>query len=78
MQAHHREHLHLEAEFPRVDLRVIALDQAGLFERADPAQTRRGGYAHPARQFDVRHAPVRLQFGEDHPVNRVEFREGHE
>ncbi|KTT89962.1 hypothetical protein NS44R_14925, partial [Mammaliicoccus sciuri] len=45
--------------------RRIARDDAGLFQRADPAPARRGRHAHGFGKLLVGGAAVLLQFGED-------------
>jgi hypothetical protein len=51
-------------------------DEAGLLQRAHAAQAGRRGNADAARQFDIGHAPVGLQFAQDGPVDTVELDPG--
>ena len=73
-QPDHGEDLHLEAELAGVDGGVVAADVA---RASSSVRTRRrqGGaeMPDPLGQFDIGHPPVGLQFGQDHPVDRVEF-----
>src|SRR5437899_1100785 len=69
---HHGEDGDLVPEQLLVEQGAITLDVTSLFERADAAQTRRRRNADPARQFDVGHAAVALQFFENLSINGVE------
>src|SRR5262249_14915747 len=71
-QMHHGEHGDLVAEQLLVEQRAIALDEAGLLERAHPAQARRRRNPDPARQLDIGDATVSLQLVEDLPVDGIE------
>jgi hypothetical protein len=51
--------------------RTVALDDAGLFKRPDPAETWRRRDADPARQLDVGHASIGLKLVEDLPIDRI-------
>jgi hypothetical protein len=52
---------------------MVRPDNAGLFERADPAQAWRGGESYHLRQFYVGHPPIFLQLAEDLQVDLIEF-----
>ena len=73
MQADVREHRHAEAEVIGVELGVVALDVAGLFQRANAAQARRRRDADRLGQPHVRHAAVVLQGRQDAAVDFVEL-----
>jgi hypothetical protein len=51
---------------------MVAADQASLFEAADTTQAGGGRDAGAAGEFDVGHAPVGLEFGQDPPVDGIE------
>jgi hypothetical protein len=76
-EADHGEDLHLEAECPGVERCVIAVDQSHLLERADPAQTGRGGDSDASGKLDVGHAALGLQLGEDLVVDGVKLVQSH-
>ena len=67
----------VEAEFRRRELGMVAADDPGLLQRAHPAQTGRRRQTDLTRQFDIAHAPIRLQRGEDLTIDLVEFRARH-
>src|SRR5215468_5610033 len=69
---HHCEDGHLVAEKLLVEQRTIALDVAGLFERAHAAQARRSRDADPARKLDIGDAAVILQLLENLAVDGIE------
>ena len=52
---------------------MIALDEAGLFQRAHPPQAWRRGDLGAAGEFDIGDAAVGLQFGEDAQVDGIEL-----
>ncbi len=58
----HREAGQFLAQLLLVQQRAVAADIAGLLQRLDPPQAWRRRDADPARQIDIGHAPVRLQF----------------
>ena len=66
-----------EGDFPaeagRVCVGVVASDDAGFFEAAHAAEAGWGGDFGAAGEFDVGHAAVDLQLGEDAAVDGVEL-----
>jgi hypothetical protein len=61
LQPDHGEDLHLEAQFARIDLGVVAADEARFLQRADPAQAGRRRDAHaawPARHWSSARRPA--------------------
>ena len=56
-----------------VDLRVIALYEPRLFQRAHAPQARGRRNPRPFRQIDVGHATIGLQVGKDAKIDSVEF-----
>jgi hypothetical protein len=56
-----------------IDLGVVALDEAVLFQGPDPAQTGGCGNTRPLRQIDIGHPAIVLKVIEDSPVDPVEF-----
>jgi len=73
LQADHAEGDEIEAELRPVEERMIALDDPGFFELAHAAQAGRRGDADPLCEFDVRHAPVLLQFPQNFDVYGVQI-----
>src|SRR3546814_2218949 len=73
VQPDHGKHGDAVAELLRVEFGMVAADIAGLFEGAGPPQAGRGGDADPLGEFDIGHAPVGLQVGEDLAVDQVEL-----
>ena len=71
-QMHHGEHRHLVAELLLVEQRAVALDVAGLLQRAHAAQAGRRRNADPARQLDIGHAAVVLQLFQNLAVDGIE------
>src|SRR5438105_4356740 len=65
MHAHRQERLDAEAGPPRVDLRVVATDQAALFELLDAPPDRRDRRVQLRRQVGTRDAGIALQMLED-------------
>src|SRR3546814_17879371 len=61
----------LETKLLRIEVGVIAADEAGLLEGAHPAQAGRRRNAGVRGQFDIGHAAVRLQIVQDPPVDPV-------
>ena len=71
-QMHHGEHRHLVAELLLVEQRAVALDVAGLLQRAHAPQAGRRRNADPARQLHIGDAAVVLQLLQDLAVDGVE------
>src|SRR5262249_57363559 len=74
---HQGKYRHLVAEQFLVEQRAVALDVAGLLERAHPAQAGRSRNADSARQLHIGDAAVVLQLLENPAVDGVETG-GHE
>ena len=68
----------LVAEFPGVDLGMIALDVAGRLEGTDTAQTRRRRDTGAAGELDIGHPSLVLQIAQDAAVDSVELDSLHE
>ena len=73
VQAHHGKHRHAITKLLRVEVGVIALDEAGLLQGAHAPQAGRRRDAHALRQLHVGHPPVSLQVGQDLAVDEVEL-----
>src|SRR3546814_13052019 len=73
VQPDHDNHGDAVADRLRFGCAMVAADIAGFFEGADPPQAGRGGDADPLGEFDIGHAPVGLQVGEDLAVDQVEL-----
>ena len=73
VEADKSEDRDLIAERFRIDVRVVAADEAGLFERTHAPQAWRCRDARPVRKINVGHAPVILQIAKDAPVDTVKF-----
>ncbi len=71
-QMHHGEHRHLVAKLLLVEQRAVALDVAGLLQRAHAAQARRRRNADAARQFHIGHAAVVLQLFQNFAVDGIQ------
>jgi hypothetical protein len=69
---HHREYGHLIAETFLVEQGAVALDVAGLLQRAHPPQAGRSRDADAAGKLDIGDSAILLQLLEDLPVNGVE------
>ena len=63
----------LKAQRLAVQVGMIALDEAGLFQRAHAAQAGRRGDLGAARQFHIGDAAIGLQFGQDAQVDGVQL-----
>jgi hypothetical protein len=61
-----------EAQHLLVEPRVIAVDESGLLQGADPAQAGRRRYSDASGQLDIGHAAFRLELLENEPVRGVE------
>ena len=72
-QADKDEAGHLEAQRLAVQIGVIALDEAGLLQRAHAAQAGRRGDLGAARQFDIGDAAIGLQFGQNAQIDGIEL-----
>jgi len=72
VQADEAEGDDVHAERRGIEQSAVALDDAGFLQPPDTAQARRSGNADTARQFDIGHAPVALEFAQDLPVDGVE------
>ena len=75
-QADHREDGDGIAERLGFEIGVVAADHAGLLERADPAQARRGGQPGALGEIDVGDPPLGLEMCQDDPVDRIEREAG--
>ena len=73
VQADEAEGDHVEAECRGIEERTVAVDDAGRLQPLDAPQAGRGRDADPARQFDIGHPAVVLEFLEDLPVDGIEF-----
>ena len=71
VQPHHGKHRNLEPQFARVDIGMIAADVTHFLKRAHTAQTGGRGNADAARQLDIGHPTVRLQFCQNLAVDLV-------
>ena len=67
----------VEAKLRRVEHRVIAFDDARLFQLAHTAQAGRRGNADAVCEIDIGHAPVALQFPQDFQIDGIKFDAGH-
>lgn len=52
---------------------VIALDDSQFLKSSDTSQTGRRGNAGPTGEFHVGHASIGLEFGNDLPINGIQF-----
>ena len=77
MQTNHRKNRHLKAQRLNVQVRVIALNEARLFQRAHTAQAGRRGNADPFGQVHIGDATILLQSGKNLEINGVELRPLH-
>ena len=72
LQADHGEHGDAIAQRHRIQIGVIALDDAIFFQRAHAAQAGRGGEASPSGKIDVGDAAFGLQMTQDHAIDIVD------
>lgn len=72
-QTHECEYHDCEAQLGGIEIGVIPLNNASLFETADAAQTRRRGQTDAIRQFDIGNAPLILQLSQEELVDVVEI-----
>jgi hypothetical protein len=60
-----------------IDVGMIAPDEAGLFESADPPEARRRRYPGATRQVDIGHSSIGLQVAQDSAIDLVELDAAH-
>jgi hypothetical protein len=65
-------HRHAEIERARVDLRLTALDHAGLRERTDTARNRGGGERDAFGELHLAQARILQQRDQNSPIERVQ------
>jgi hypothetical protein len=73
LEADHAESDEVKAQLRGIEHRVIAFDDARLFQLAHAPEAGRRRNAHALGQLDIGHSTVALQFPQDLQINCVQL-----
>ncbi|GBR01470.1 hypothetical protein AA21952_0435 [Acetobacter oeni LMG 21952] len=77
VEANQREEHNRPAQRLKISLCPVAGNNTKFFQTTHTSEAGRRGNSGATGKFNIRHTPVSLQFGDDPPIDDIEFRCGH-